>query len=581
MNAPCFDQSLKVSAAQRTEAGVKSCNEDSLGIYISEGSQLTSKGIAAVIADGVSAADAGKEAAEACVTGFLNDYFSTPDLWSVKQSAHKVLTALNRWLWGQSQRYVDQQKGYVCTLSALILKSQSAYIFHVGDSRIYRFRKGDLELLTEDHVARISSEKQYLARAMGIDLNLDIDFVHTDIEVGDLFIATTDGVHDWIPAKQFSSVISVFAKQQRCDLQTLADHLVDVAINNQSNDNLSCQVIRVESLGLQTNEDAINRLSEKAFPPELSPGMRIDGLSVIREIYASQRSQLYLVEDEQTKQRLVMKTPSRNYEDDPAYIERFIMEEWVGLRIDSPYVVKIKQGSQPRTFLYYLMEYIEGPTLGAYIKSQGKMDVREAVSIADKLVKGLRCFHRRETLHQDLKPDNIILRGAEPVIIDFGSVFIAGVDEIKSPIEHEIPLGTMEYSAPEYRLNRSRSERSDQFSLALILYEMLAGRHPYGNHYESAQNIQAVSKLSYVPVYRVNPHVPLWMDGALKKALQISSELRYDSLSEFIHDLSTPNPEYLKAEQRPLLEKDPLLFWKLVSGLLLVTQVVTLILWLT
>ena len=579
MNAPCFDQSLKVSAAQRTEAGVKSCNEDSLGIYIPEGSQLTSKGIAAVIADGVSAADAGKEAAEACVTGFLNDYFSTPDLWSVKQSAHRVLTALNRWLWGQSQRYVDQQKGYVCTLSALILKSQSAYLFHVGDSRIYRCRNGELELLTEDHVARISSEKQYLARAMGIDLNLDIDFVHTDIEVGDLFIATTDGVHDWIPAKQFSSVISVFAKQQQCDLQALADHLVDTAINNQSNDNLSCQVIKVESLGLQTNEDAINRLSEKAFPPELSPGMRIDGLLVVNEIYASQRSQLYLVEDEQTRQRFVMKTPSRNYEDDPAYIERFIMEEWVGLRIDNPYVVKILQSSQPRTFLYYLMEYIEGPTLGAYIKSQGKLDVREAVGLTEKLVKGVRCFHRRETLHQDLKPDNIILRGGEPVIVDFGSVFIAGVDEISSPIEHEIPLGTMEYSAPEYRLNRSRSERSDQFSLALILYEMLTGRHPYGAHYESAQNIQAVSKLNYVPVYRVNPHVPLWMDGALKKALQISSELRYDSLSEFVHDLGTPNPEYLKAEQRPLLEKDPLLFWKLVSGTLLITQIVTLILW--
>ena len=67
------------------------------------------------------------------------------------------------------------------------------------------------------------------------------------------------------------------------------------------------------------------------------------------------------------------------------------------------------------------------------------------------------------------------------------------------------------------------------------------------------------------------------MDGALKRALLISSDLRYDSLSEFVHDLNVPNPVYIEADKRPLMEKDPLKFWKLLCGVLVLTEVATLV----
>ena len=175
MSLDTTKQQLAVSAAQFTSAGVKPQNEDSMAIKIPQGSLLNRKGIVVAIADGVSAAEAGKEASDIAVTGFINDYYSTPDSWSVKQSAHKVLTALNRWLYGQGQRFLEAEKGYVTTFSCVILKSRSAYIFHVGDSRVWRFREGILEQLTRDHTARISSSQNYLARALGIDLNLDVD----------------------------------------------------------------------------------------------------------------------------------------------------------------------------------------------------------------------------------------------------------------------------------------------------------------------------------------------------------------------------------------------------------------------
>ena len=160
---------VKVRAEQITDAGVKKeKNEDCIGLRVPEEPLLTTKGIVAVVADGVSASEAGKEASETCVKDFIADYYCTPDAWTVKTSAHRVLTALNRWLYSQSQQFVDVQKGYISTMSVLIIKSRTAYIFHIGDSRIYRLRNNDFEQITKDHVAVINKNTRYLSRAMGM-----------------------------------------------------------------------------------------------------------------------------------------------------------------------------------------------------------------------------------------------------------------------------------------------------------------------------------------------------------------------------------------------------------------------------
>lgn len=560
---------LQVTVAQRSDAGVKPRNEDSIAIHIPTNSLLESKGVVVAIADGVSAAEAGREAAEIAVRGFVSDFYSTPDSWSVKQSAHKVLIALNRWLFGRGQGYLEAEKGYVTTFSSVILKSCSAYLFHVGDSRVYRLRDGVLEQLTRDHVARINADQHYLARALGIDVNLDVDFRVLDLQVGDLFLLTTDGVHGVLDNRRLAQVLTDVTS-----LESLADQLIASALAAGSNDNLSCQLVRVDALGEATDVDVLQSLNCLPFPPELVPGMKLDGWQVVEVLHASPRSQLYRVRHEQTAVSAVMKTPSRNFMDDAAYIDRFIREEWVARRIDSPYVVKRVESPTSRTFLYYLLEYIDGPTLASLIARKQPLDIARVVQIADRLTQGLRAFHRRETLHQDLKPDNVIMRGDDPVIIDFGSVHVAGVDEMATAFDKETPLGTLEYSAPEYRLQRSRTPASDQFSLALVVYELLTGQHPYGAAYARASCLRDFTNLVYVPAYRHNPLVPLWMDGALRRALQINAELRYPSLSEFVHDLKHPNSQYLTADQRPLLERDPVRAWQLISALLLVGNLI-------
>jgi len=111
---------LVVTVGQCTRAGRKPQNEDSLGVLVPEGDLLHTKGLAAVICDGMSGCEAGKEASTLAVQSFLDDYFSTPDSWTVKTSVTKVLTALNSWLYSQGQRQYETAKGMVTTFSAMV-----------------------------------------------------------------------------------------------------------------------------------------------------------------------------------------------------------------------------------------------------------------------------------------------------------------------------------------------------------------------------------------------------------------------------------------------------------------------------
>ncbi len=552
-----LDAQLKVTVGQSTDAGKKEQNEDCIGVRIPDQPALTVKGIVAVIADGVSAAEAGKEASETCVRNFISDYYGTPDAWSVKTAGQKILSALNRWLVGQGQI-----KGHVSTMSTLILKSQKGYIFHVGDTRIYRLRDNHFECLTQDHCTIINKDTVYLSRAMGMDSRLEMDYREIELEIGDVFFLSSDGIHDFLSEKSIIEVI----RSSGSDFEEKAHKLIDLALAAGSFDNLSCQLLRVDTLPKADSRDIYKKLSDKKFPPPLEVGQTLDGYQVLKELHASQRSQIYLVKDENEK-RLIMKTPSLNYEDDPAYIERFILEQWIGNRIDSPYVVKIAEHQTRKTGLYTLMEYVNGITIEQWIKENPKPDINEVVRIGELISRGLRAFHRKDILHQDIKPDNIVLdREGIPRIIDFGSCFAAGVDEIQTPFERDHALGTALYSAPETRFLLRKTQKSDMFSLAVLIYEMLTGKMPFGRQLEKLDDQRHINRLKYQPASRHNPMVPMWMDAALEKALAPMPEHRQTDMSEFIFDLKKPNKDFAQKRFVPLAERNPILLWQILAG---------------
>lgn len=562
---------IGLSTGLFTSAGPKPVNEDCLGVRIPDDNLLPTKGIVACIADGVSAASAGKEAAEAAVIGFISDYYETPESWEVKTAGQRVLTALNRWLFSQGQGFRAAEKGCVTTFTAVILKSQTAHVFHIGDSRLYRHRAGELEQITRDHAAQVSEETCYLTRALGLTASPRIDYHTFPLETGDRFLLTTDGIHGEISRHDIETIL-----KQNPDSQLCADVLGEAALHGK--DNRSCILLEIQSLPDSDKNDVFRQLTALPLPPDMLPGQSIDGLHIERLLAASKNSQLYLVSDMDDHDRsLVLKTPSVSFEDDPSYLERFALEEWIGLRTDSPHLAKVFRRTRPRRFLYYLMESVEGEPLGRWSEKNPNPPVEQVIAITSQIVEGVRALHRRDTLHQDLKPDNIMIDAQGNVkIIDYGSCRVGGIAEISTPFERGSALGTLDFSAPEYRLGITATTRSDLFSIAAITYHLLTGgRHPYGKAWESAKSAADFFHLSYHPAAAHNRMVPLWMDAVLRKALSIRIESRQEVMSEFIHNLRHPDPEFLTSEPLPFAERNPLLFWKLVALFSLLGWIIT------
>ncbi|RED52315.1 bifunctional protein-serine/threonine kinase/phosphatase [Aestuariispira insulae] len=549
---------MKLSIGQHSTAGRKNRNEDSFGILMPKGSLLSAKGVAITLADGMSGSEAARIASDTCVKGFLTDYYDTPESWSVQQSAEQVLGSLNRWLHAQGQSAYLARCGMVSTFSAIILKQDGGHLFHVGDSRIYRLRDGALEQLTRDHRIPAGKGQSYLSRGMGADPDLDVDYRCLALEEGDIFVLTTDGVHEYAAANDMVRLVTGNLE----DLDQAARYVTDAAFAAGSNDNLTCQIVRIDALDRDGEAAHLSGLSALPFPPPLDPGMILDGYRIIREIHASQRNQVYLAEDLLSGLRVCLKTPSLSYADDADYIEAFQREDWAGRRVTSPHLLKVLAPSRERSCLYSVSEFVDGLTLRQWLYDHPEAELATIRDILGQLAKGLRALHRREMIHQDLKPENVMIdRDGVVKIIDFGSVRLTGVDK-QGGGAMVVPGGTQSYRAPEYLLKGSADRRADLYSLGVLAYEMMTGALPYGKGFANAASIH---RLDYRPASRINPDVPYWVDGALKKAVAKEPGRRYAVLSEFIADLSKPNPAFRPFEQQPFLERDPVRFWQWTS----------------
>lgn len=564
---------LNVSIGQYSDKGVKPINQDFHGVMIPEDDLKTTKGIVVALADGISSSSVSQDASQSTVMTLLQDYYCTSLAWTVKTSATKVLYAINTWLHGQtsrSQYRTDFNKGFVCTLSALIFKSTTAHIFHVGDCRIYRLRGNQLELLTQDHRVTFSENESYLSRAMGVHSYLDLDYQSLSLDKNDTFLLMTDGVYEFVSAQFIKQTIH----DNQQDLNKAAKELIEQAIKNNSDDNLTAQIVRIDELPRQSEAELKQTLTTLPFAPSLTKGDRLDYWRILRPLYISPRSHVYLAcNDEDPSQKVAIKTPSVEQQEDTQFLERFTMEDWAARRIDSPYVVKSPMQDK-KSYLYSVMDYVEGCTLTQWMKDHPNPDLESVRKIIEQVAKGLQAFHRKEMLHQDIRPENILIDGHGHVtIVDFGSVKISGIAEIESPLVRMETLGTAQYMAPEYFMGYIGTNASDIFSLGVLAYQMLSGELPYGTEIARCTSQAAQAKLKYRSVLDDKRDIPVWVDAILRKAVHIRPHMRYQELSEFVYELRHPSEKMLTQSKGPLLERNPVAFWQGTSVALLVAVV--------
>lgn len=552
---------LRVTLGQHSRAGAHGLNQDFHGALLPGEPLLSSKGIVVALADGIGSSPVSQEASAAAVRSFLEDYYATSDAWSVRRSAQRVLNATNAWLHAQTQRSnarFDKDRGYVCTFSAMVLKGREVHVLHVGDARIYRVRGASLEQITEDHRIHLSSVQSFLGRALGAGPHVEIDYLCLPADVGDLYLLATDGAYTHLDGAAVQHALLQFPH----DFDAAAQALVDSALAHGAHDDMTVQLLRIDQLPAPQPGPGLRE--GLTLPPLLSARMGFEGYRVVRELHVSARSHVYLAVDEQTQEQVALKLPAIDRREDAEYLDRFVMEEWVAQRLRSPHVLRPCASQRPRAHVYVAMEYIDGSTLAQWMIDHPAPDLDSVRNIAMQVGKGLQAFHSKEMLHQDLRPENVLIdRTGTAKIIDFGAVHVAGLTEAPGGGSQALAIeGSLQYTAPEYFAGHGGSQRSDLFSLAVLVYQMLTGQLPYGLQVARMRTPADARKLRYVPVRHLRPDLPEWLDAVLHKALHPNPAKRQEAVSEFMHDLYSPGPGLQQRRGTPLVERNPVVFWQ-------------------
>lgn len=520
------------------------------------------------LADGIGSSPVSQLASAAAVRSFLDDYYATSEAWPVRRAAQRVLQATNSWLHAQTQRgdgRFDKDRGHVCTFSALVFKGREAHLLHVGDARICRLHPHALEPLSDEHRVHLGGGQTALGRALGTSATVEIDHRAWATEPGEVYLLATDGVWPFIDAAAVHAALAAHPQ----DLDAAAAALVALALARGSDDNCTLQLARIDALpALQPDQlhQAHQVRAGLAWPPALAPGADFEGCTLVRELQASARSQVWLAVDRASGAQVVVKLPALSLREDAAALDRFVLDDWVARRLDSPHVVRAAATDRPRSHLCVIQQFVDGPTLAQWMTDHPRPRLDAVRGIVDQIARGLQAVHRKEMLHQDLRPENLLIDPQGTVVlIDFGATHVAGLAEGTGEAGATSILGSLQHTAPEYFTGDGGSPRSELWSLALLTYQMLSGQLPYGLQVTQVRSPRDLHKLAYTPLRQHRPDLPAWVDAVLRQALHPQPARRQEALSAFVHDLHQPAPQHLRATRLALVERDPLRFWRTLA----------------
>jgi serine/threonine protein phosphatase PrpC len=546
--------SLKIAVGQSSLTGPRERNEDYCGVVTPTDEQLSTKGALLVVADGVSGNAGGLEAAEMTVRSVLSDYYATPDTWEVHAALDKVLNAANRWLLAQAAAHRDLA-GMATTLSMIILRGKRYYLAHVGDTRIYRLRQGQLQLLTTDHVWDRPDMRHVLKRAVGLDQHLAVDYADGDIQPGDVFALMSDGVWEVLGQKTIHETMALYENPQM-----IADQLTRDAIAQGGNDNATVMVVRIEQPGQETLSELLADGRDLAPPPRMKVGEQLDGFEVVELLHESRHSLLYKVRNPASGQHFVLKTLQPGLADDAESCQALLNEEWLAKRVVSRYVVQVMPLTlEKRSRLYYVMSWHDGATLQQRLDSGHHFSNTEVSRIGMEIMRGLGALHRLNIVHRDIKPSNIHLGDDQRLrILDLGVALSAGLGSIAGM---QNP-GTPSFMAPELFEGEPASMSSDIYGAGVTLYHLLTRRYPYGE-IEPFQHPRFGDP--HAPT-RYRPDIPRWLENIVLKAVARDPAARFETAEEMLLALEHGELKPILAPQRtPLIARARLIKWQWIA----------------
>ena len=227
--------------------------------------------------------------------------------------------------------------------------------------------------------------------------------------------------------------------------------------------------------------------------------------------------------------------------------ERFQREIRLAARLQHPHILTVLDSGETDGRLWFTMPFVEGESLRDRLRRERQLPVDAALRIATEAARGLEYAHQHGVVHRDVKPENILLtRNGSTLVADFGIARALSGDE--GLTETGLAVGTPAYMSPEQAAgDKSLDARTDQFSLASVLYEMLAGEPPWTG--ATAQAIAAKRLTEPAPSVRsVRPNIPAAVDDAIRRALAPVAADRFASLDQFAQALQ---PGERRARARP------------------------------
>lgn len=290
----------------------------------------------------------------------------------------------------------------------------------------------------------------------------------------------------------------------------------------------------------------------------ICPRSVIDGFLIEERVHRGGMATIWRVSHADIDFPIIMKIPLLDDAGDISMIVGFEVEQMILADISGPHVPRFVANGDFTVLPYIVMEYIAGgSSLQARIADGQRLEIDETIAIGSRLARAVADLHHQKVLHLDLKPANILFRDTgEAVLIDFG---LSRHEELPDLLEEQFhaATGTPDYMAPE-QLYRVRSDRrSDIYAIGAILYQLAIGHPPFG----VPRRIKDVRRRLWrdpVPLRKLRPETPEWLQEVILKCLEPNPSLRYTSAADLSFDLSHPELVELTTRSRRM-EADPFL----------------------
>jgi len=481
------------------------------------------------------------EAAQLVVHSFAEGYFGARRTLGTKRAAHLALTSINDWLYAQTVNGSSRHLTPV-SLTAMLFYGHSVGVVHVGSGRLYRMRAGVVTPLMRDDRRIIRDGKAELMRAIGLDLEISVDFEELEVKQGDRFLLISG-----LDSLSADAILAAF------DLELPADG------------DTSAIMLDVLAAPAPDHPAKSAELADLPLRPEPREGDVWDGFVIGKTVYRGRYTILKTAHDTVENREVVLKIPLPAMLQDEIFSAGFMREAWIGSTVRGTNVARyIELPPERRSSLYLVMPYYRGETLEARLVRQPPVSLPDGVGIALKLCEAVQDLAAIQIVHRDLKPDNImLLKNNEVRLLDLGLAYLPGID-LRDAVK---PGGTLRYMAPELLRGVQANARSEVYSLAVTIYRMFSGgAYPYGQR-------------ETLPLARLRPDLPSWLGKALQTGMAAEPSERFANAGELAKTLYEGLVSGTEdAPRPPRIQVTKLQAWKAATAVFALAFLVLLIL---